>query len=259
VSPQGSDWQPGTLAAPFRTLRQSPRCRADSEQRHDWRHCRLPARRHLSLGPVRLPLLPFDSGTKGFYVKYLNYPGETPLLTGGQPIGGWTVSDSTKNIWQATGVTSRFRQLYVNGTKATRAAHAPIWGQEAPANFNRITGSDQTVPNVQVANSQVANWANLTKVEMHLMINWGDATMRLASYFNDGSTAYLKFQSPEADILAQRPFPILGSVKQAYYLKNAFEFLDAAGEWYLNEPRTPLLPAQERRRYGHCNGGRAHG
>jgi len=77
---------------------------------------------------------------------------------------------------------------------------------------------------VQVANSQVANWANLTKVEMHLMINWGDATMRLASYSTTGSTAYLKFQSPEADILAQRPFPILGSVKQAIILKTHSNF-----------------------------------
>jgi uncharacterized membrane protein YgcG len=50
----------------------------------------------------------------------------------------------------------------------------------------------------------------------------------------------VKFQSPEADILAQRPFPILGSVKQAYYFENAFEFLDAAGEWYLNETTNTL-------------------
>jgi hypothetical protein len=180
-----------------------------------------------------------DSGTKGFYVKYLNYPGETPLLTGGQPIGGWTVSDSAKNIWQATGVTSRFRQLYVNGTKAIRA-RIPNLGAGGTANFNRITGADQTVPNVQVASSQVANWNNLTKVEMHLMINWGDATLRLASYSTTGATAFLKFQSPEAGILSQRPFPILASVKQAYYFENALEFLDVPGEWYLNETTNTL-------------------
>jgi hypothetical protein len=186
-----------------------------------------------------LSFAPADSGTKGFYVKYLNYPGETPLLTGGQPIGGWTLSDSAKNIWQATGVTSRFRQLYVNGTKAIRA-RTPNLGAGGTANFNRITGADQTVPNVQVASSQVANWNNLTKVEMHLMINWGDATLRVASYSTTGATAFLKFQSPEAGILSQRPFPILASVKQAYYFENAFEFLDVPGEWYLNETTNTL-------------------
>jgi hypothetical protein len=160
-------------------------------------------------------------------------------LTGGQPIGGWTVSDSAKNIWQATGVTSQFRQLYVNGTKAIRA-RIPNLGAGGTANFNRITGADQTVPNVQVASSQVANWNNLTKVEMHLMINWGDATLRVASYSTTGATAFLKFQSPEAGILSQRPFPILASVTQAYYFENAFEFLDVPGEWYLNETTNTL-------------------
>jgi hypothetical protein len=113
-------------------------------------------------------------------------------------------------------------------------------GTGGAANFNRITGADQTVPNVQVASSQVSNWNNLTKVEMHLMINWGDATLRLASYSTTGATAFIKFQSPEAGILSQRPFPILASVKQAYYFENALEFLDVPGEWYLNENTNTL-------------------
>jgi MYXO-CTERM domain-containing protein len=238
VSPQGSDCNPGTLVAPFRTLSKAREVvrTVNSAMTGD-------IIVYLRGGTYSLTsTLSFaaaDSGTKGFYVKYLNYPGETPLLTGGQPIGGWTVSDSAKNIWQATGVTSRFRQLYVNGTKAIRA-RIPNLGAGGTANFNRITGADQTVPNVQVASSQVANWNNLTKVEMHLMINWGDATLRLASSSTTGTTAFLKFQSSEANILSQRPFPILASVKQAYYFENAFEFLDVPGEWYLNETTNTL-------------------
>ena len=44
-----------------------------------------------------------DSGTGGFYVKYLAYPGERPLLTCGQPIAGWQVFDATKNIYSRRG------------------------------------------------------------------------------------------------------------------------------------------------------------
>src|SRR5947199_337857 len=62
-----------------------------------------------------------DSGQNGHYVKYLAYPGERPLITGGQPVKGWTLSDASKNIYSATGVTTPFRQLYVNGVKAVRA------------------------------------------------------------------------------------------------------------------------------------------
>jgi hypothetical protein len=238
VSPQGNDCNPGTLALPFRTVTKARDVvrTVNSAMTGDivvyLRAGTYPLTSALSFGAA-------DSGTKGFYVKYLNYAGETPLLTGGRPISGWTVSDSSKTIWQATGVTSRFRQLYVNGTKAIRA-RTPNLGTGGAANFNRVTGVDKTVPNVQVASSQVANWDNPTKVEMHLMINWGDATLRLASYSTTGATAYLKFQSPEAGILSQRPFPVLGSDKHAYYFENAFEFLDAPGEWYLNETTNTL-------------------
>jgi Right handed beta helix region len=238
VSPQGNDCNPGTLAAPFRTVSKARDVvrTVNSAMTGD---IVVYLRGGTYALTSTLSFAAADSGSNGFYVKYLNYPGETPLLTGGQPIGGWTLSDSTKNIWQSTGVTSRFRQLYVNGTKAIRA-RTPNLGTGDAANFNRITGADQTVPNVQVASSQVATWNNLTKVEMHLMINWGDATLRLASYSTTGATAFLKFQSPEADILSQRPFPILASVKQAYYFENSLEFLDAPGEWYLNETKNTL-------------------
>jgi hypothetical protein len=238
VSPQGNDCNPGTLALPFRTLSKARDVvrTVNSAMTGD---IIVYLRGGTYALTSSLSFAAADSGTKGFYVKYVNYPSETPLLTGGQPIGGWTLSDSAKNIWQATGVTSQFRQLYVNGTKAIRA-RTPNLGAGDTANFNRITGADQTVPNVQVASSQVANWNNLTKVEMHLMINWGDATLRLASYSTTGATAFLKFQSPEAGILSQRPFPILASVKQAYYFENALEFLDVPGEWYLNETTNTL-------------------
>jgi MYXO-CTERM domain-containing protein len=238
VSPQGNDCNPGSLAAPFRTLTKARDVvrTVNSAMTGDivvyLRGGTYPVSNTIAFAAA-------DSGTKGFYVKYLNYPGETPLLTGGQSIGGWTLSDPAKNMWQAAGVTSRFRQLYVNGSKAIRA-RTPNLGTGGTANFNRITGADQTVPNVQVVSSQVANWNNLTKVEMHLMINWGDAILRLASYSTTGTTAFLKFQSPEAGILSQRPFPILASVKQAYYFENAFEFLDVPGEWYLNETTNTL-------------------
>lgn len=238
VSPQGNDCNTGSLADPFRTLTRARDVvrTVNSAMTGDivvyLRGGTYPVSSTIAFGAA-------DSGTKGFYVKYLNYPGETPLLTGGQPIGGWTLSDSAKNMWQAAGVTSRFRQLYVNGSKAIRA-RTPNLGTGGAANFNRITGADQTVPNVQVASSQVSNWNNLTKVEMHLMINWGDAVLRLASYSTTGATAFIAFQSPEAGILSQRPFPILDSVKQAYYFENALEFLDVPGEWYLNETTNTL-------------------
>ena len=65
-----------------------------------------------------LELKPSDSGMNGYRVKYQNYPGETPVLSGGTQITDFSLFDEQKNIYQAkVKPGSRFRQLYVDGKK----------------------------------------------------------------------------------------------------------------------------------------------
>jgi hypothetical protein len=179
-----------------------------------------------------------DSGNGQFYVKYTAYPSERPLITGGKSITGWKVSDATNNIYSADAGTTAFRQLYVNGVKAIRARSPNMLANNVP-DFNRLSGWDKTANNVQVPSSAVGDWKNLTKVEMHINIAWGDSTLRIASITTTGSTAYVKFQSPESPMVFVRPNPNMAQVGwgsgRAYYFENAFEFLDQAGEWYLDE------------------------
>src|SRR5262249_39808250 len=162
----------------------------------------------------------------GFYVKYMAYPGEQPIITGGKAITGWTASTAGNGIYSASGVTTPFRQLYVNGVKAIRA-RSPNLGANGALAFNRITGADNTAENIQVAASEAStSWNNLTKVKMHIMIGWGDTMLRLASVNISGSTATLKVQSPESTIVFVRPYPHLGGQfntfqKHVYYFENA--------------------------------------
>ena len=237
VSPSGDDANPATLAQPIKTL-----AKAQALVRALNATMTSDITVYLRAGTYPLTstvtFANADSGKNGFYVKYVAYPSERPLFTGGQPITGWKVSDATNNIYSASGITSNFRQLYVNGMKAIRA-RSPNLGANGAANFNRISGYDKTAHNVQVASSYVSNWNNLTKVEMHYMINWTDNVLRLASYTTSGSTAYLKFQNTEDAILYARPYPQLGmtttGMSQCFYFENALEFLDQPGEWYLDE------------------------
>lgn len=242
VSPEGSDCNPGTLSLPFRTLTKARDVveTVNGSMTGDivvtLRGGTYPLNGTLSFGAA-------DSGTNGFYVRYVSYPGETPLLTGGQPIRGWTVFDSTSNIWQATGVTSPFRQLYVNGTKAIRARSPNLAAGGAP-NFDRFSGVDHGAKTIEVSSSYVSKWNNLTNVEMHLMASWADQALRLASYTTSGSTAALSFQNPESDIMFARAFPLFGITAsgkgQCFYFENALEFLDQPGEWYLDESKNTL-------------------
>jgi len=238
VAPDGDDSNPGTLAQPLRTvakardLVRSMTAGMSADITVYLRAGTYPQTKTLAFSNA-------DSGQNGFYVKYLAYPGEQPIITGGQPITGWTASSSGSGIYTASGVTTPFRQLYVNGVKAIRA-RAPNLGTNGAFAFNRLTGADDTAQNIQIASSEISNWNNLTKVEMHIMTGWGDSTVRLASFTTSGSTATIKIQSPESTILFPRPFPHLGGqftgfTKHCYYFENALELLDQPGEWYLDE------------------------
>jgi hypothetical protein len=243
VAPNGDDTNPGTMAQPLKTvgrardLVRTMTASMTSDITVYLRGGTYPQTSTLSFTNA-------DSGKNGFYVKYMAYQSEQPIITGGQPITGWTLTDATKNIYSATALDTPFRQLYVNGVKAVRA-RSPNLGPNNAANFNRITGADNTAQNIQVAASEVSNWNNLTKVEMHVMIGWGDSVLRLASLSTSGSTATIKVQSPESSIVFVRPFPHLGGqfsgfTKHCYYFENALEFLDQPGEWYLDEAKNTV-------------------
>lgn len=237
VAPDGDDKNPGTLSQPLRTIagaRDRLRTKGGATSGDITVYLRggtYPQTSTLAFGNV-------DSGYRGFYVKYVAYPGERPVLTGGQPIKGWKLVDPASDVYSAAAGSTPFRQLYVGGLKAIRA-RSPNLGSDGGANFYRLSGYDTAARNVQAPTAYMSTWNNFTKVEMHLMTAWAENTLRLASYSTSGITASIKFQSPEDTLLFVRPNPKLDQVgsgpARAFYFENALEMLDQAGEWYLDE------------------------
>ena len=83
------------------------------------------------------------------------YPGATPVLSGGRPIAGWKeVTLEGKKLWVADIPEVRegkwlFRELWVNGQRATRARHPnrgylPI--AELPDKASRVDPRPQPLP-----------------------------------------------------------------------------------------------------------------
>ena len=122
VSPTGSDSNSGTSqSSPFQTLQKAQAAVRAVDQASAG-----PVTVYLAGGDYRLssPLTftTADSGTNGD-VWWRAESGAFPVVSGGTKISGWTVHDSSKNIWQApapAGLSTR--QLYVNGTRAQRAS-----------------------------------------------------------------------------------------------------------------------------------------
>jgi hypothetical protein len=165
-----------------------------------------------------------DSGTNGHTVTWQAAPGAHPTISGARAVTGWSVADSGKNIWQAsvgTGIDAR--QLYVNGALATRA--------RTSLNRSDFTATSTGLRFSNSGLSYLNNLANQSRIQLESVGSFTDRyvsvqsisgnfiTMQQPSWSNN-TNGYDVFHAPH------RAGPL--------YITNAYEFLDSAGEWYLN-------------------------
>ena len=247
VAPSGSDSNPGTEAAPFKTITKAQKAvrEINGTMTGD-------IVVYLREGTYQLnSTVNFDErdgGKDGHYVRYKAYKGENPLITGGMPITSWAIHDEANGIWKAEGVEGNFRQLYVNGKKAVRACfpNAIAANEKGEGGFDhdfvRLTKVDSSGRAFDVSADYVKNIKNIENVEIHLMIAWAESILRLEKAEVNGGTAKLIPKDPERTKLFHRAYPMLGTAfssnppkQQVFYLENSYDLLDAAGEWYLDE------------------------
>ncbi|WP_135553475.1 right-handed parallel beta-helix repeat-containing protein [Paenibacillus cymbidii] len=222
IAPNGNDGGPGTEESPFRTL-----ARARDAVRECKRSMIGDIVVYLRGGVYRMAETAMfddrDSGTDGHRVTYRAYPGETPVLSGGVELGGW--SKAGQLLYKCDAGTLRFRQLYVNGERAIRA-RTPNKG-----NYFRLLRWDRDNREIVIDRSQIGDWPHLDQVEMVVQQYWAESTVRLAGFTVHGNEARVKLQETEADILFVRPHPPHAQ-GQPFHFENALAFADAEGEWY---------------------------
>jgi hypothetical protein len=181
-----------------------------------------------------------DSGTNGYKVIWSAYPTENPIISGGQSLsGGWTIHDASKNMYKKTGVTSEFRQLYVNGVLAIRARIPNLNNADTLGSYYEAISGDITNKQYKINKTEISNWAELNKVEMVVQPHWYHNRLRVASFTTDANYAYVSFLSPDKDNAFNKSAPNYAS--NAYHFENAYELIDAQGEWYLNTTTDTLF------------------
>jgi hypothetical protein len=211
ISPKGNDNNPGTLELPFATLQKA-------------RDMVRTIKGNMN-GDIIIDLLggmyeltsPFvlssdDSGMNGYNIIYQAYNCETPVISGGIKISGWTLHDAGKNIYMAKVSTSiDTRQLYVNGIRAIRARSEDAGGwKEDSVGYICPNGVD--------------SWKNIKNVEVVSRKDW---TIKRGPIAKVNGTQV---------IMAEPYWMGLKNKFQAppVWIENAYELLNKEGEWYLD-------------------------
>jgi hypothetical protein len=188
---------------------------------------------------------PEDSGTENSPTIIKNAEDEKPVLSGGVNILDWKKAtgvaslpkEARGKIWVADapivgGQLLNFRQLWVNGRKATRAKEAN--GDR----MNRILSWDHATESCWIPKPKTEDISNAEGMEMFIHQWWAIAVLRIKSAEIRGDSARLTFHQPESRIQSEHPWPAPWisnkTGNSAFYLTNAIQFLDEPGEWFLD-------------------------
>lgn len=247
VSPLGSDAQPGTreapLASPAMAIRRAREIRRTSAKPLD-SDIRIILRGGVYSLDRTIVIRPEDSGTSTSPTTIEAATGETPVLSGGVAVSGWKLAEDPPlglpvaakgRIWTAdtpifNGRPLEFRQLWVDGRKATRARTPNGDAME------RLTSWNREKETAGIPSSLVTAVKNPTGIEMIVAQQWAIGILRINTLTYDEAETRASFNQPESKIEFEHPWPqpILKNEggSGAFFLANAIEFLDESGEWY---------------------------
>jgi hypothetical protein len=251
VSPQGNDRWSGRLPEPNTAGTDGPLAtlaKARDAVRELKQAGKLPGPITVWLRGGRYPITkpveftPVDSAP----VTYAAYPGETPVLDGGERIdpAAWRQEQvNGRPAWVADVPHTRsFRSLFVDGNRRPRARLPKVgpeperrqffWMQEAPdikLDANLFEGSDRFVARP----GDFQAWKNLQDVEVVVLHYWIEERMPVASF--DPATRMVT--SSRCSMFALKDD--FNKRWAKYYVENIFEGLTEPGEWYLDRSPSP--------------------
>ena len=232
VAPSGDDGNPGTAERPFATL---PRAQeAVREARRGTPGEPVTVVLHGGVYRLSEPLTftPLDSGTAAAPVTWRSRESAQAVISGGVPVTGWRRHDDRLWVADVPWVTQRaepFTQLWVNGARRPRA-RTPNEGSYFYSRRLQMAGDSSSFSEcigLTFEEGDLGPWAEADGATLCLFHNWVNSYNRVDRA--DWERRRVRFARP-AGIFFLGP-----SVR--YYVENAFEALDAPGEWYLDHAR----------------------
>ncbi len=170
-----------------------------------------------------------DGGPANGRVVWESAPGERAVVDGGVAITGWHPAGD--GLWAARVEGRTFRQLHVDGRRATLARSA----------LNGFVGYRLDEPELarvlEVPAGSVARLGDLAGMEIVLYRNWAPAILPVAASERIGEVVRIRLPPiAERNLFAwfhleRQKYHFRGN---AFYFQNAFALLDEPGEWFLD-------------------------
>ncbi|MBK9575590.1 MAG: right-handed parallel beta-helix repeat-containing protein [Fibrobacteres bacterium] len=244
VSPSGDDTNPGTLAAPFKTLTKArDAVRGINANQSEDIHVYLRGGTYPIAKPIEFT--PADGGTGGHRIVYEAYGKEIPVLNGGTLVTGWTLSSG--NVYKATlDRATKLRSLIVNDKRAYMTKKSVGskggWGTysitSGQASWAWKSGSQ--FDGIQYLAADVPELTNPDDVELVNGTTWNVNIVCVRDQAISGSNRILKLQQPFGAISLNQGWTSGFSATGSHTIQNAYEFLNAAGNFYFNKATKTL-------------------
>ena len=228
VAPNGNDRNVGDAKAPFA----SPARARDAASQMLHKDPEQTIVVHLQGGryPLSAPLrFEAEDTPAGDHHLTFKREGDTPvILSGGRVIEGWSMAPDGRWRVQIPSVragTWRFRELFLNGRRLTRARHpnqdyfrVETVGPDRRTRFTFRQGDVSSVP-------------DLNRVELVFLHDWSISRIPVKSVDASSRTLTTAFPvGPGAPHYAMDHF----EKQPRYFLENSAAYLDAPGEWHLD-------------------------
>lgn len=244
ISPAGSDTNPGTKSKPFLTLMHArDAVRGGSGGMTGDIVVNLRGGNYPVTAPVEFT--PSDSGRNGFKIIYRAFKNETPVISGGVAVTNW--SRVRGNIFSAKlNRDEKLRCLFVNGARAAMTQR-DFTGRGAWGEFV-VNGSElwaetpgKTLDGIQFAADELPSLTNPNDLELLQHRTWNFLVMGVRDEATNGTNRILKLQQPLGAIAATMAWDCNISATNKFTVRNAFEFLDAPGQFYFNRATHTLF------------------
>ncbi len=191
---------------------------------------------------------PEDSGTENSRTLVSSENPHGATIGGGIKLSNWRQKGKfwVTKVPEYQGNQPVFRQVWINGTKATKARDIVDFEK-----MFRILAVDKINETLIVPSKSIQKIKEIKQAEMVLHQMWAISNLRIKSITEKGDSAFIKFHQPESRIQFERPWPspMIGEgVNSPFYLSNHPALLDVAGEWYYDRDSKELyyypLPGQ---------------